>query len=100
MTVIWCWFIMSTISLCIAASLGEIASRYPTSGGGEFSGRFSRSLGWVALVLTVFDLVWGLFSFGDGDGDADGSVLLELHDGAPEIQGIDELCGRLVIPVW
>jgi hypothetical protein len=33
--VFWCWLIMSAISLCIAASLGEIASRYPTSGGGE-----------------------------------------------------------------
>jgi hypothetical protein len=33
--VFWCWLIMSVISLCIAASLGEIASRFPTSGGGE-----------------------------------------------------------------
>jgi len=30
---IWGWLLLSLISLCIAASLGEIASVFPTSGG-------------------------------------------------------------------
>jgi amino acid transporter len=33
MVVFWCWIIMSAITTCIAVSLGEIASRYPVSGG-------------------------------------------------------------------
>ncbi len=33
MVVFWCWIIMSVITTCIAVSLGEIASRYPVSGG-------------------------------------------------------------------
>jgi amino acid transporter len=33
MVAIWCWLIMSCIYVCVATSLGEIASRYPVSGG-------------------------------------------------------------------
>jgi amino acid permease len=32
-TVLWGWVLVSLISLCIAASLGEICSCYPSSGG-------------------------------------------------------------------
>ena len=33
MVAFWGWIIMSLITVCIAVSLGEIASRYPVSGG-------------------------------------------------------------------
>jgi amino acid transporter len=33
MVAIWDWLIMSCIYVCVAVSLGEIASQYPVSGG-------------------------------------------------------------------
>lgn len=63
LTVIWCWFIMSFISLCIAASLGEIASRYPTSGGvyywsymmstPKYRALTSYVVGWLSLCGNI-----------------------------------------------
>lgn len=32
-TVLWGWVFVSLISICIAASLGEICAVYPTAGG-------------------------------------------------------------------
>lgn len=57
------WLLLSLISICIAASLGEIASVYPTSGGvyvwtahlapKRFSSISSFIIGWVSLVANL-----------------------------------------------
>ena len=35
-TVIWGWVFMTTVSICIAASMAEICADYPTAGGPYF----------------------------------------------------------------
>jgi len=57
------WLLLSLISICIAASLGEIASVYPSSGGvyvwtahlapKRFSAIASFVVGWVSLVANL-----------------------------------------------
>ena len=58
MVVFWCWIIIDAITTCIAVSLGEIASRYPVSGGTYYwafmlspqstlLGRFDHWMGFV-----------------------------------------------------
>ena len=99
---------MSAISLCIAASLGEIASRYPTSGGGESDvdvgsagsmyprmGRGGRcEIGRLILLSWYLNDTMFPYPF-----PIRCSVLLELHDVYPEIRCVDELCRRLVVLV-
>lgn len=62
-TYIFGWLMLSIISVCIAASLGEIASVYPTSGGvyvwtahlapRRFAAVASFIVGWVSLVANI-----------------------------------------------
>lgn len=63
MTYIYGWILLSVISVCIAASLGEIASVYPTSGGvyvwtahlapRRYAVVASFVVGWISLVANV-----------------------------------------------
>lgn len=60
---IWGWLFLSIISVCIAASLGEIASVFPTSGGiyvwtaylapRRYSALASFIVGWISLVANI-----------------------------------------------
>ena len=62
-TYIFGWLMLSIISVCIAASLGEIASVYPTSGGvyvwtahlapRKYASIASFIVGWVSLVANI-----------------------------------------------
>ena len=59
----WCWIVMTLIYVCVATSLGEIASRYPVSGGAYYwsyqlsptrlAPLFSYIVGWVAVVGNI-----------------------------------------------
>lgn len=63
MVAVWGWVIMSLISICIAVSLGEIASRFPVSGGvyywsfmlspPKWSPLVSWVVGWLSVVGNV-----------------------------------------------
>ncbi len=62
-TYIFGWLMLSIISVCIASSLGEIASVYPTSGGvyvwtahlapRKYASIASFIVGWVSLVANI-----------------------------------------------
>ncbi|PFH61592.1 hypothetical protein XA68_16942 [Ophiocordyceps unilateralis] len=57
--IIWGWLLVSAIVLCIAASLGEITSVYPTAGGVYYQAfmlappRYRRIASWVCGWLYV-----------------------------------------------
>jgi amino acid transporter len=59
MVAFWGWIIMSLITLCIAVSLGEIASRFPVSGGVYYWSfmlaptKWAPVLAWVVGWLSV-----------------------------------------------
>lgn len=48
-TIIWGWVLVSLISLCIAASLAEICSVYPTSGGVYYWSAMLSSKKWAPI---------------------------------------------------
>ena len=60
---VWDWLVMSSIYICVAVSLGEIASRYPVSGGlyywshrlspPSIASLVSYIVGWIAVVGNV-----------------------------------------------
>ncbi|KDN51989.1 amino acid transporter, partial [Tilletiaria anomala UBC 951] len=62
--ILWGWVLVSFISVCIAASLGEICSCYPSSGGvyvwaafiapKRYSAIASWIVGWVSLAANLF----------------------------------------------
>ena len=59
MVAVWGWIIMSLITICIAVSLGEIASRYPVSGGTYYwtymlsTPRWAPITSWIVGWLSV-----------------------------------------------
>lgn len=63
MVAFWGWIIMSLITICIAISLGELASRFPVSGGVYYwtymlakpstAPIFSWVVGWLSVVGNV-----------------------------------------------
>jgi amino acid transporter len=60
---LWDWIIMSCIYICVATSLGEIASKYPVSGGvyywsymlspPKIAPLMSWIVGWLAVVGNI-----------------------------------------------
>ena len=58
-TVLWGWVLVSLISLCIAASLGEICAVYPTAGGVYYwsamlsTKKYAPITSWVTGWLTL-----------------------------------------------
>ncbi|KAK1923905.1 amino acid transporter [Papiliotrema laurentii] len=53
MVAFWGWIIMSLITVCIAVSLGEIASRYPVSGGTYYWSFMLSPPKWAPLVSWI-----------------------------------------------
>lgn len=59
MVALWCWIIMSCIYLCVSTSFGEIASRYPVSGGVYYWSfmlsppRYRPLVSWIVGWLSV-----------------------------------------------
>lgn len=53
MVAFWGWIIMSLITVCIAVSLGEIASRYPVSGGVYYWSFMLSPPKWAPLVSWI-----------------------------------------------
>ena len=60
--VIWCWMIAGIGALCLAFSIAEVASAYPTSGGYEAVALdtlivfFCPSFSYYVLCLTLVEL--------------------------------------------
>lgn len=53
MVAVWGWIIMSLITICIAVSLGEIASRFPVSGGVYYWSFMLAPTRWAPVVAWV-----------------------------------------------
>lgn len=70
---LWGWVIMSLITLCIAVSLGEIASRFPVAGGvyywsfmlapGGWGPIISWIVGWLSVVGNVIVTLTANFGY-------------------------------------
>ena len=52
-TIIWGWFAVSLIILCVAASLGEITSVYPTAGGVYYQTFMLSPMKWRKLASWI-----------------------------------------------
>lgn len=52
-TVIWGWFMVSVVILCVAASLGEITSIYPTAGGVYYQTFMLAPVRWRRLTAWI-----------------------------------------------
>ncbi|KAK3378576.1 amino acid permease [Podospora didyma] len=50
---IWCWLIAGAGALCLALSIAEIASAYPTSGALYFTIKYLAPPGWVPMVAWI-----------------------------------------------
>lgn len=50
---IWCWFIAGFGSLCLALSIAEIASAYPTSGGMYFTLKYLAPTEYVPVIAWI-----------------------------------------------
>jgi amino acid transporter len=75
MVAFWGWVIMSLITICIAVSLGEIASRYPVAGGvyywsfmlspPKIAPLVSWIVGWLSVIGNIIVTLTANFGFVD-----------------------------------